>query len=124
MKIKYTTIAVADMDESIKFYTEIMGLKIDKQFNPRPGLNITFMKGEGESIIELIEFLENPQNPAENPQKPGLIAVGMEVEDMKTTVEKLKYKGAKFTLEPTQTPFEILAFIEDPNGVRIALIQH
>jgi len=124
MKIKYTTIAVADMDESIKFYTEIMGLKIDKQFNPRPGLNITFMKGEGESIIVLIEFLENPQNPAENPQKPGLIAVGMEVEDMKTTVEKLKYKGAKFTLEPTQTPVEILAFIEDPNGVRIALIQH
>jgi len=124
MKIKYTTIAVADMDESIKFYTEIMGLKIDKQFNPRPGLNITFMKGEGESIIELIEFLENPQNPAENPQKPGLIAVGMEVEDIKTTVEELKYKGAKFTLEPTQTPFEILAFIEDPNGVRIALIQH
>ena len=124
MKIKYTTIAVADMDESIKFYTEVMGLEIDKQFNPRPGLNITFMKGEGESIIELIEFLENPQNPAENPQKPGLIAVGMEVEDMKTTVEKLKYKGAKFTLEPTQTPFEILAFIEDPNGVRIALIQH
>ena len=102
MKIKYTTIAVADMDESIKFYTEIMGLKIDKQFNPRPGLNITFMKGEGESIIELIEFLENPQNPAENPQKPGLIAVGMEVEDINTTVKELKSKGAKITKNPCQ----------------------
>ena len=54
----------------------------------------------------------------------GLFSVGMEVEDIKTTVEELKYKGAKFTLEPTQTPVEILAFIEDPNGVRIALIQH
>ena len=124
MKVKYTTIAVADMDESIKFYTEVMGLEIDKQFNPRPGLNITFMKGEGESIIELIENVETPQNPAENPPKPGLIAFGMEVEDMKTTVEELKSKGAKFTLEPIQTPVEILAFLEDPNGVRIALIQH
>lgn len=124
MKVKYTTIAVADMDESIKFYTEVMGLEIDKQFNPRPGLNITFMKGEGESIIELIENVENPQNLAENPQKPGLIAVGMEVEDMNTTVEELKSKGEKFTLEPIQTPVEILAFLEDPNGVRIALIQH
>ena len=43
---------------------------------------------------------------------------------MKTTVEELKSKGAKFTLEPIQTPVEILAFLEDPNGVRIALIQH
>ena len=124
MKVKYTTIAVADMDESIKFYTEVMGLEIDKQFNPRPGLSITFMKGEGESIIELIENVENPQNLEENPQKPGLIAFGMEVEDMKTTVQELKSKGAKFTLEPIQTPVEILAFLEDPNGVRIALIQY
>ncbi len=124
MKIKYTTIAVEDMDESIKFYREIMGLEIYNQFNPRPGLNITFMKGEGESIIELIENVENPKNVEEVPLKPGLIAVGMEVEDMKKTVEKLKSKGAKFTMEPIQTPVEILAFIEDPNGVRIALIQH
>lgn len=117
MKVKYTTIAVADMDESIKFYTGVMGLEIDKQFNPRPGLSITFMKGEGESIIELIENVENPE-------KPGLIAFGMEVEDMNTTVKELKSKGAKFTFEPIQTPAEILAFLEDPNGVRIALIQH
>ncbi len=120
MRVKYTTIAVADMDESIKFYTEVMGLEINKQFNPRPGLNITFMKGEGESIIELIENVETSQNPT----KPGLIAFGMEVEDMTTTVEELKSKGAKFTLEPIQTPVETLAFIEDPNGVRIALVQH
>ena len=124
MKVKYTTIAVADMDESIKFYKEVMGLEIVKQFNPRPGLNITFMKVEGESIIDLIENVETPQNPAETPQKPGLIAVGMEVENMKTTVEELKSKGVKFTFEPIQTPVEILAFLEDPNGVRIALIQH
>ena len=39
MKIKYTTIAVEDMEESIKFYKEIMDLEIYKQFNPRPGLN-------------------------------------------------------------------------------------
>ena len=88
-----------------------MGLEINKQFNPRPGLNITFMKGEGESIIELIENVESPQNPTK-PEKPGLIAFGMEVEDMTTTVEELKSKGAKFTLEPVQTPVETLAFIE------------
>ena len=82
------------------------------------------MKGEGESIIELIENVENPKNAEEIPLKPGLIAVGMEVEDMKKTVKELKSKGAKFTMEPIQTPVENLTFIEDRNGVRIALIQH
>ncbi len=121
MKVKYTTIAVENMEESIKFYTEVMGLGVDKKFNPRPGLNITFMKGEGESIIELIE---NNIESEETPESPGLIAVGFEVEDMDTTVKELKSKGANFTMEPIKTPVEKLAFIEDPNGVRIALIQH
>jgi lactoylglutathione lyase len=120
MKVKYTTIAVADMDASIKFYTEIMGLEIYDQFNPYPGFTITFMKGEGEGIIELIENAED-----ENTGKPGLIAVGIEVEDIHTTVKELKSKGAKFTREPTPISAGMrLAFLEDPNGVRIALIQH
>ena len=119
MKVKYTTIAVESMEESIKFYSEVMGLGVDRKFNPRPGLNITFMKGEGDSIIELIE-----NQTEETPEVPGLIAVGFEVQDMDTTVKKLKSKGANFTMDPIQTPVEKLAFIEDPNGVRIALIQH
>jgi lactoylglutathione lyase len=123
MKVKYTTIGVVDMNESIKFYKDIMGLEINNQFNPYPGMTITFMKGEGEGIIELIEILENPQNP-ENPPTPGLMAVGMEVEDINTTVKELKSKGAKITQEPMPISAGTLAFLEDPNGVRIALIQH
>ena len=83
------------------------------------------MKGEGETIIELIENAENSQDPLEKPQKPGLMAVGIEVEDINTTVKELKSKGAKITQEPTPIKIGKLAtFLEDPNGVRIALIQH
>jgi lactoylglutathione lyase len=109
--------AVADMDESIKFYTEIIGLEIDSQHNPFPGLTITLLKGEGDAMIELIEN-------AENPQETGLISVGIEVEDINTTVKELKSKGAKITREPTTILVGTLAFIEDPNGAQIALIQH
>jgi lactoylglutathione lyase len=124
MNVKYATIAVADMEESIKFYTEVMGLEVVQQFNPFPGLTITFVKGEGETIIELIENSENSQDPLEQPQKPGLMAVGIEVEDVDTTIKELKTKGAKITQEPIKIKIGKLAFIEDPNGVRIALIQH
>lgn len=117
MKVKYATMAVADMDESIRFYTEVMGLEIESRHNPRPGINITLVKGEGDAMIELIENKETPQ-------ETGLFSVGMEVEDISTTVEELRSKGAKFKMEPVPITVGMLAFVEDPNGTQIALIQH
>jgi lactoylglutathione lyase len=116
MKVKYATILVADMDQSLKFYTDVMGLEVDSQHNPHPGLTITLLKGEGDAMVELIENTENPQT--------GLFSVGMEVEDINTTVKKLKSKGAKITQDPMPITVGTLAFLEDPNGAQIALIQH
>ena len=103
------------MEESLKFYTEVMGLKIESHHQPLPGVTITLLKGDGEAMIELIK---NPEN------EPGLFCVGMDVEDINSTVKELKSKGAKITMEPRPITVGTLAFIEDPNGVRIALIQH
>ena len=115
MKIKYTTMIVNDMDESIKFYREVMGFEIDSRYDLGPAGTITLLKGEGETMIELIK------NPVD---EPGLFSIGMDVEDIDTTVKKLKSKGAKITMEPVPITVGTLAFLEDPNGVRIALIQH
>lgn len=115
MKIKYTTLIVKDIDESIKFYTEVMGFEIDSQYDLGPAGNITLLKGEGETMIEIIK------NPVD---KPGLYSIGMDVEDLDGTVKDLKSKGAKITMEPMKITVGNLAFIEDPNGVRIALIEH
>ncbi|MBN2168580.1 MAG: VOC family protein [Actinobacteria bacterium] len=117
MKVKYATMAVADMDESIEFYTEVMGLEIESRHNPRPGVLITLLKGEGDAMIELIENKELSQ-------ETGLFSVGMEVEDVNTTVTELKSKGARITMEPTPIEVGTLALLEDPNGTQIALIQH
>ena len=115
MKIKYATIIVEDMDESIRFYTEVMGFKIDSQYNLGPAGTITLLKGEGETMVEIIK------NPVD---KPGLFSIGMDVEDLNTTIKELKAKGANVTMEPIQITVGLLAFIEDPNGAKIALIQH
>ena len=115
MKIKYTTMIVKDMKESIEFYRDVMGFEIDSQYDLGPAGAITLLKGEGETMIEIIE------NPTD---EPGLFSVGMDVEDVNATVKELKSKGAKITMEPTPITVGILAFLEDPNGVRIALIQH
>ncbi|MGB9979735.1 VOC family protein [Methanobacterium sp.] len=115
MKIRYTTLIVNDMDESIKFYTEVMGFEIDSKYDLGQAGSITLLKGEGETMIEIIK------NPVD---EPGLFSIGMDVEDVNTTVKELKSKGAKITMEPTPIKVGTLAFLEDPNGVRIALIQH
>ncbi len=115
MKVKYATIIVNDMEESIKFYTEVMGFEIDSTYNLGPAGSITLLKGEGETMVEIIQ---NPQD------EPGLFSIGMDVLDLHTTIKELKSKGAKVTMEPIQITVGLLAFIEDPNGARIALIQH
>ncbi len=115
MKVKYATIIVRSMDESIEFYSDVMGFEVDSQYKPLPGVVITLMKGQGEAMVELIE------NGA---HEVGLYSVGMDVDDLEATVERLKAKGARITMEPVPTLVGSLAFVEDPNGARIALIEH
>jgi lactoylglutathione lyase len=56
MKVKYVTMIIADMEESIKFYTEVMGLRIDSQYDLGPAGKITLLKGEGDAMIEIIQI--------------------------------------------------------------------
>ena len=115
MKLKYNTIIVNDMEESVNFYRDVLGFKVHSELNPQPEVSITMMKGEGDVIIELIK---NPVN------ETGLASIGMEIEDMTETIEDLRSKGATIRTEPVPISHGMLAFIEDPNGVNIALIQH
>ena len=115
MKIKYTTMIVDDMEESVKFYRDVMGFEVDSRYDLGPAGTITLLKGEGETMVELIK------NPVD---ETGLFSVGMDVEDVNATVKELRSKGAKITMEPTPITVGTLAFVEDPNGIRIALIQH
>ena len=115
MKIKYATIIVENMEQSVKFYTEVMGFEVDSQYTPAPGVIINLLKGEGDAMIELIKNTEN---------EIGLFSVGMEVKDLDATVKILKSKGVNITLGPVPITDGFLAFVEDPNGAKIALIQH
>lgn len=66
----------------------------------------------------MIELIKNTTD------KTGIFSIGMDVKDINATVKELKSKGAKITMEPIPITVGTLAFIEDPNGVKIALIQH
>ncbi|MGB9936703.1 MAG: VOC family protein [Methanobacterium sp.] len=122
MKVKYTNIAVENLDESVKFYTDVLGFEENNRFNPENGVTIAFLKGDGDSMIELTEGMENldPNMKGQN----GLFMVGLEVSDMDKTARELQGKGVQFTRGPIDTPNGTkIAFFKDPQGVQIELIQ-
>lgn len=114
-RIKYATMIVENMEESVNFYQDVMGFEIDSRYDPAPGISITLMKSRGETMIELIK---------DNVHKVGFYDIGMEVEDMEATVAELKSKGVKILQEPQPTLVGSFALAEDPNGVRIGFIKH
>ena len=114
MKIRYATMIVDDMEESVKFYTETFDFTFDEKFDV-PGGKITLLDGDGFAGLELIQS---------DAFETGLYSVGMDVEDINEEIEKLKEKGANIALNPVETQVGYMARVVDPNGVNIVLVQH
>lgn len=115
MKVKNAVVAVENLEESAKFYRDILGMDEVRRFSPRPGLTLAFFKGEGEATIELVHGEEG---------KNGLYMVGMEIDDMDVEISKLKAEGVKIKEGPYGAPGgPKIAFLEGPDGVDIELIE-
>mgnify|MGYP004550147033 CR=1 FL=1 len=115
IKFQYTTMIVNNMKESVKFYTEVMGFSVDSTYAPTPDTSITLICCGGDAMIELI------QNKA---FETGLHCIGMDVDNLDETLVKLRENGTEITMEPIPTLVGKMAFAKDPNGVKIALIEH
>ncbi len=114
MKIRYATMIVDDMEESVKFYTETLDFTLDEVFDV-PGGKITLLDGEGFAGIELIESKNF---------ETGLYSIGMDVEDINKEIDDLEAKGANIALKPVETQVGYIARVIDPNGINIVLVQH
>lgn len=114
MKFLWTTIIVNNMDESLKFYEEIVGLKLADRFQAGPGMEISFL-GEGETKIELI-CNENLKNL----NAGSRVTLGFKAESLDEKINFIKEKGIKIVTGPVQPNLNIKYFIiNDPNGVKI-----
>ena len=117
---KYTTITVKNLDESLEFYINIIGLKKVNKFSPENGVTISFLRDEESNLIELLE----DKNLSEEDFKESRVSIGFGVDNLDETLERLKKAGIQ-TIRPTiETPGDgKLAFIKDPNGVEIGINQ-
>lgn len=121
MRFCWSTIGVNDLEESLQFYQEIIGLTLNRRFKTVEDMEIAFLgAGEGETEVELI------YNAANNQVNFGPdISLGFEVDSIDEKLASLQEKGVTIHSGPFQpNPNIKFLFITDPNGLKIQFVEN
>ncbi len=126
MKIKLTTIYVDDQDKALRFYTDVLGFTKEGDFSQGPFRWLTVASPEESDGTELQLALNN--NPAAKAfqqamfqqNQPGAMFF---TDDVKGDYERIKGRGAEFTMPPTDVTASTIAMLKDTCGNLIQLTQ-
>lgn len=126
MRLLHTMLRVTDLERSIAFYTDKLGMKVlRKQDYPSGEFTLAFIGYGDEATHTVLELTYNwDQRTYQQGDAYGHVAIG--VDDIYGLVEKMKQDGIKVNKEPSPMKFggkEVIAFVEDPDGYAIELIQ-
>jgi lactoylglutathione lyase len=125
MRLLHTMIRVNDLDESLRFYCERLGMTLlRKQDYPSGRFTLAFVGYGDEAHHTVIELTYNwDTHQYDRGTAFGHLAIG--VPDVYAACTQLRAKGVKVVREPGPMKHggSEIAFIEDPNGYRIELIQ-
>lgn len=125
MRLLHTMLRVKNLDESLKFYCDVLGMKLLRQKDyPGGEFTLAFVGYGEEADTAVIELTYNwGVDDYEIGTAYGHIALG--VDDIYRTCETIENLGGKVTRKPGPMKHgsTVIAFIEDPNGYKIELIQ-
>lgn len=115
MRFTYIGIRVKNMEDSIKFYTEVLGMKLlgRQKIITTKGETAGLQSPGSELVLELNHYEDG--SPFATPYEAceGLDHLGFKVDDVKVAFEGLRSKGADIALEPFDEMGTPLAFIKD-----------
>lgn len=125
MRLLHTMLRVGNLDRSIAFYTDVLGMRqLRRKDFPEGKFTLAFVGYEEESdgaVIELTYNWDTHQYDLGN----GYGHIAIEVEDAYDACEKIKQKGGRVTRAagPMKHSQTVIAFVTDPDGYQIELIQ-
>lgn len=126
MRILHTMIRVGDLDRSIEFYSEVLGMQLlRKKDYPDGKFTLAFMGYGAESEEAVIELTHN-WDTKEYDLGNGFGHIAIQVDDAHVACEEIKSRGGNVVREagPMKHGSTVIAFVDDPDGYRIELIQH
>lgn len=124
-RILHTMLRVGDIDKSIAFYTKVLGMKLLRtQQQKSEGYTLAFLGYGNERETCVLELTYNyDKHEYDIGTAYGHIAIG--VQNISHTITTIKNLGGEFSLEatPLKGSNEIIAFMSDPDGYQIELIE-
>ena len=125
MRILHTMLRVGDLEKSLAFYTEVLGMKLLRRNDyPEGKFTLAFVGYDEEARSAVIELTHNwGVGQYDLGSAYGHIAI--EVDDAYRTCELVRQRGGKVVREagPMKHGTTVIAFVEDPDGYRIEFIQ-
>jgi lactoylglutathione lyase len=114
MAFLWCTVHVKDLDKSVKFYEDVVGLTVSRRFSGGHG-DIVFM-GDGETMLELMSGGSGAQGQD--------ISIGFAVDDLDKTAVMFGEKGVSIHSGPfSPAPGIRFLFVQDPDGLLVQLVE-
>jgi lactoylglutathione lyase len=121
MKLVHTSITVRNMDESIEFYTKNLGMRLSRRREiPQNNAEIAFLEMDGTDHAIELTWWKDKKDYLEGDQ---LDHIAFTVEKLDEFVEEMRKRGVEIAREPYMLGSSRIAFIKDPNGIWIELIE-
>ena len=126
MRILHTMIRVGNLDRSIAFYTEVLGMRLLRRDDyPEGRFTLAFVGYGEESESAVIELTFNWDTTSYDLGN-GFGHIALEVPDAHAACDAIRQRGGKVMREagPMKHGTTVIAFVEDPDGYKIELIEH
>lgn len=118
MKFNWTTLNVKDMEASLNFYQEVVGLPLQRRYASRPGMEIAFL-GSEETALELIS-----DDRKQVIEISADVSIGFESGPLEAVMQVLQEKGIAVHSGPFQpNPHIRYFYAQDPDGWKVQFVE-
>jgi lactoylglutathione lyase len=125
MRILHAMLRVGNLENSIEFYSQVLGMRVLRRKDyPEGRFTLAFVGYQNESDATAIELTHN-WDTKEYDLGAGFGHIAIEVDDAYIACELVKKRGGRVTREagPMKHGLTVIAFVEDPDGYKIEFIQ-
>lgn len=125
MRLLHTMLRVGDLERSLAFYTDVLGMRLLRRKDyPDGKFTLAFVGYQDEDEGAVLELTHNWDTSSYDLGN-GYGHIAIEVEDAYAACEKIKAKGGNVVREagPMMHGTTVIAFVEDPDGYKVELIQ-